>query len=53
MPDFKFRLPAITELTSLQQVAYHSVKPIVVTGGPGSGKTVISVFRFLRQISKK
>jgi superfamily I DNA/RNA helicase len=52
MPDFRFKLPAITELTDLQRVAFYEPNPILVTGGPGSGKTVVSIFRFLRQISE-
>jgi hypothetical protein len=50
MPDFRFRLPSINELTDAQQVAYYEHRSILVTGGPGSGKTVVSVFRYLRQI---
>ncbi|SFE67556.1 Uncharacterized conserved protein [Chitinophaga sp. CF118] len=50
MPDFKFRLPSINDLTDLQQVAYYDRRPMLITGGPGSGKTVVSLFRFLRQI---
>jgi superfamily I DNA/RNA helicase len=51
MPDFRFRLPSINDLTDLQQVAFYEKRPVLVTGGPGSGKTVVTIFRFLRQIS--
>jgi DNA helicase IV len=51
MPDFRFRLPAINELTRTQRIALAEVNPLLVTGGPGSGKTVVSMFRFLRQIA--
>lgn len=50
MPDFRFRLPSINDLTDAQQIAYYEHRPILVTGGPGSGKTVVSIFRYLRQI---
>ena len=52
MPDFKFRLPSINDLTDLQQVAFYEKRPVLVTGGPGSGKTVVTIFRFLRQITE-
>lgn len=51
MTDFRFRLPSINDLTDLQQVAFYEPRPVLVTGGPGSGKTVVSVFRYLRQIT--
>ncbi|MEP7128449.1 MAG: 3'-5' exonuclease [Chitinophagales bacterium] len=50
MPDFKFSLPAITALYPDQQLAYNPRQPILVTGGPGSGKTVVTIFRFLRPV---
>lgn len=50
MPDFRFRLPSINDLTDAQKIAYYERRPILVTGGPGSGKTVVSIFRYLRQI---
>lgn len=52
MPDFRFRLPSITELTDTQQIAFYQPKPLLITGGPGSGKTVVSIFRYLSQIAK-
>ncbi|MFY8187587.1 MAG: 3'-5' exonuclease [Flavobacterium sp.] len=50
MPDFKFSLPPITSLYPDQQLAYNPRQPILVTGGPGSGKTVVTIFRFLRPV---
>jgi superfamily I DNA/RNA helicase len=52
MPDFIFRLPSINNLTDAQQIAYYEQRGILITGGPGSGKTVVSIFRFLRQIAE-
>lgn len=53
MPDFRFRLPSINELTPAQQIAYYEKKPMLITGGPGSGKTVVSIFRYLRHIQER
>ncbi len=50
MPDFRFRLPAITDLTISQQIAYNEPGALMITGGPGSGKTVVSIYRFRRQM---
>ena len=50
MPDFRFSLPQITDLTEDQQVAYYPRKSILVSGGPGSGKTVVTIYRFLRGV---
>jgi superfamily I DNA/RNA helicase len=52
MPDFRFSLPQITALTNHQQVAYFPRTPIVVSGGPGSGKTVVTIYRFLRAVKE-
>lgn len=52
MPDFKFRLPPIGDLTLSQRLAYTPRDSILITGGPGSGKTVVSIFRYLRQIGE-
>lgn len=48
MPNFRFNLPTLAQLTPTQQIALMSNEPILVTGGPGSGKTVVSVRRLLR-----
>ena len=49
MPDFTFRLPSINDLTMAQIRAYREREgSVLVTGGPGSGKTVVSIHRFLR-----
>jgi superfamily I DNA/RNA helicase len=52
MPDFIFRLPPMGDLTIPQQVALDEERPLLVTGGPGSGKTVVSIFRYLNQIAQ-
>jgi len=45
MAEFKFRLPLGSELSRQQQRAIDSKEPIFLTGVPGSGKTVVSVYR--------
>lgn len=51
MPNFRFRLPAIIDLTLAQQIAFiERERSILVTGGPGSGKTVVSIYRYQREI---
>ncbi|PXY46496.1 3'-5' exonuclease [Flavobacterium hydrophilum] len=52
MPDFKFSLPSIASLYPDQQLAYNSRNSTLVTGGPGSGKTVVTIFRFLRPVGE-
>lgn len=52
MPDFQFQLPPITELTPMQQLALRQQEALLVDGGPGSGKTVVSVYRFLLRTGK-
>ncbi|WP_461790487.1 3'-5' exonuclease [Pedobacter sp.] len=53
MPEFKFSLPAITSLNDDQQLAYDPRVPMLITGGPGSGKTVVTIYRFLRAVLEK
>jgi superfamily I DNA/RNA helicase len=49
MPDFIFRLPLT--LTDAQLLAIDGYDDsLVVTGGPGSGKTTVTIFRFLRPV---
>ncbi len=45
MGKFNFRLPILTDLTPKQRRAIDSAKPILLTGVPGSGKTVVSIYR--------
>lgn len=54
MPNFRFRLPAINDLTFTQRIAFtERKKSLLVTGGPGSGKTVVSIYRFQRELVQK
>jgi len=47
MPYY-FRLPLITDLTINQQAALNEVGPIAISGGPGTGKSVVSLWRHIR-----
>ncbi|NJI72294.1 UvrD-helicase domain-containing protein [Sphingobacterium kitahiroshimense] len=53
MPEFRFLLPAIGSLYNDQQLAYNPRHSVLVTGGPGSGKTVVTIFRFLRAVMEE
>jgi len=47
MPAFKFLLPTMAQLTRSQREAVLKNEPVLVTGVPGSGKTVVSIHRLL------
>ncbi len=47
MGKFQFWLPTLNKLTRIQKRAIESKKPIFLTGVPGTGKTVVSIFRLL------
>ena len=46
MPYY-FRLPTITQLTLAQQAALNEIEQIALSGGPGTGKSVVSLYRHL------
>lgn len=48
MAKFQHRLPTRNDLTRLQRLAIDDDNPIIVTGVPGSGKTVVAVYRVAR-----
>lgn len=47
MPYY-FNLPLITELTPDQQWAVDEPNPFALSGGPGTGKSVVSLWRHIR-----
>lgn len=47
MPPFKFNLPTLLQLTKSQKQAINDTRSVIVTGVPGSGKTVVSIYRLL------
>lgn len=46
-----FNLPPIDKLMIDQQAVLNETKAIAVSGGPGTGKTVISLWRHIRNIN--
>lgn len=50
MPYY-FNLPLITELTPDQQRAIDETSPLALSGGPGTGKSVVSLWRHIRNHS--
>jgi len=45
-----FQLPQIIQLTEDQQTALYDSNPIAVSGGAGTGKTVVSLWRHIQNI---
>lgn len=50
MPYY-FNLPLITDLTPDQQRAVDETSPLALSGGPGTGKSVVSLWRHIRNHS--
>lgn len=50
MPYY-FNLPLITDLTPDQQLAVDETNPLALSGGPGTGKSVVSLWRHIRNHS--
>ncbi len=49
--SYYFNLPLITELTLDQQRAVDETNPLALSGGPGTGKSVVSLWRHIRNHS--
>lgn len=47
MAKYYFRLPTIDQLTLPQQAALNETEQIALSGGPGTGKSVVSLYRHL------
>jgi len=47
---YYFRLPFIIDLTEDQQTALDEVNPIAISGGAGTGKTVVSLWRHIQNM---
>lgn len=47
MAEYYFRLPAITQLTISQQAALNETGQVAISGGPGTGKSVVSLYRHI------
>ncbi len=48
---YYFRLPNINQLTIPQQAAVNETRSIKIVGGPGTGKSVVSLWRHIRNHS--
>ena len=46
--SYYFNLPLITDLTIDQQRAVDETNPLALSGGPGTGKSVVSLWRHIR-----
>jgi len=47
---YYFKLPLATDLTADQQIALDEVEAIAISGGAGTGKTVVSLYRHLQKM---
>ena len=45
---YSFDLPVITDLTIDQQIVLNETKAIAVSGGPGTGKSVVALWRHIQ-----
>ncbi|TQV62008.1 MAG: DUF2075 domain-containing protein [Sulfurovum sp.] len=48
--SYFFELPLITDLTEDQQMALDELKSIAISGGAGTGKTVVSLWRHIQNM---
>lgn len=48
MAGYYFNLPPIAQLTRSQQAALDEPRQIAISGGPGTGKSVVSLWRHIR-----
>lgn len=53
MAGYYFHLPAITQLTIPQQAALNEPRPIALSGGPGTGKSVVSLWRHINNYENR
>lgn len=45
---FYFKLPLYTDMTPSQMSVLDETEPVAITGGPGTGKSVVSLWRHIR-----
>ena len=53
MAEYYFRLPQITQLKNPQQTALYETRQIALSGGPGTGKSVVSLWRHINNLRNK
>lgn len=45
---FYYQLPQLTDMTPVQQSVLDQPLPVAISGGPGTGKSVVSIWRHIR-----
>ncbi|MFN0050165.1 MAG: 3'-5' exonuclease [Cytophagales bacterium] len=53
MPEYYFRLPTALELSASQNEAINDTNSIALSGGPGTGKSVVSILRHILNHSRE
>jgi superfamily I DNA/RNA helicase len=53
MTEYYFNFPSITSLTLPQQAALNEPNPIALSGGPGTGKSFVSLWRHISNHQRK
>jgi len=53
LAEYYFKLPNYEQLTTVQQKAVTDKNPIALSGGPGTGKSVVSVWRHIINHAKE
>jgi len=53
MAEYYFSLPTLTRLSETQQDAVNDINAIALSGGPGTGKSVVSLFRHIANHTKE
>lgn len=53
MPGYYFKLPNFEDLNTAQQAAVNDDKPIALSGGPGTGKSVVALWRHILNHSRE
>lgn len=48
MAEYYFSLPTLPALTVSQQAALDESNQVAISGGPGTGKSVVSLWRHIR-----
>lgn len=52
MADYYYRFPQLTEMTVAQQAALDDTGEIALSGGPGTGKSVVSAWRHINNYAR-
>lgn len=52
MAEYYFRFPALNDLTIPQQAALNEPEPVALSGTPGTGKSVVGLYRHMRNVEQ-